>query len=97
MRAHGIEPGADVPDGRWDAGGDGISLSHHHASISSRLPTYVSGSKVPGSRVGRPTVGAGPRAQPANPMTVSAKAPCPRSRRNIRRLMSRVDPGMPAM
>jgi hypothetical protein len=34
------------------------------------------------------------RAQPANPMTVSAKAPCPRSRKRVRLLITLVDPVM---
>ena len=33
-------------------------------------------------------------AQPANPITVSANARCPRSRRKVRRLVTPVDPVM---
>jgi hypothetical protein len=66
------------------------AASHQYDSISSRLPTYVSGSKLPGAL----GVNVGPAVQPASPMTDSAKAPCPRSRKNVRRLMTLVDPVM---
>ncbi len=69
---------------------EGNSSSHQNDSISSRLPAYVSGSKLPGALLAE----VGPAVQPANPMTVSAKAPCPRSRKNVRRLMTPVDPVM---